>query len=423
MSRTLLAIIVILGSLLASGCGESPREDDRRVSLVFKHSKLFGDPAPFDALLARFEKEYPGIRVKRETLPASSDEQHQFYAINLQAQSADFDVFALDVIWVAEFARAGWLRDLSRLLPPAQQDDFFHGPLQAVSYRDRIFALPWFIDAGLLYYRKDLLARYGFAPPATWDELVASARAITAQEPGLHGFVWQGKQYEGLVCNALEYLWSRGGDVLRDGRVVLDSPENREALAFMHDLIVRYKVTPGFVTTATEEPAREIFGKGDAVYLRNWPYAWNLFEKQDSPVRGKVGVSVLPHFAGQESAATLGGWQLAVNRNSHHPQEAEKLVAFLTSPAVQKQLALAYGFNPPRKSLYRDPELSAAQPFLRDLYAVFERARPRPVTPHYIAISQTLQAEFSAIIAGIKPADAALASGQARIEEILRDAR
>lgn len=393
------------------------------MTLVLKHSKLFGDPAPFDALLAGFQQEHPGIRVKRETLPASSDEQHQFYATNLQARSADFDVFALDVIWVAEFARAGWLRDLSRLLPPAQQADFFRGPLRAVSYQDRIYALPWFIDVGLLYYRKDLLAKYGFAPPTTWDELVASARAITAKEPGLYGFVWQGKQYEGLVCNALEYLWSRGGDVLRGGRVVLDSPENREALAFMRDLIVRHKVTPGFVTTMTEEPAREIFGKGEAVYLRNWPYAWNLFEKQGSSVRGKVGVKVLPHFAGQESAATLGGWQLAVNRYSRFPRDAEKLVTFLTSPATQKQLALSYGFNPPRKSLYRDPQLTAAQAFLRELYVVFERARPRPVTPHYIAISQTLQAEFSAAIAGIKPADAALASGQARIEEILRGAR
>ncbi len=123
------------------------------------------------------------------------------------------------MIWVAEFARAGWLRSLDSLLPPEARNEFFPGPIEAVIWQGGLYAVPWFIEAGLLYYRKDLLETYGFAPPETWEELIQSAAAITAQEPDLYGFVWQGKQYEGLICNALEYLWGNGGDILRNNRV------------------------------------------------------------------------------------------------------------------------------------------------------------------------------------------------------------
>ena len=393
---------------------------DGAVTLVFKHGKLFGDPAPFERLLARFEQENPGVRVKDEILPSSSDEQHQFYAINLQARSSDFDVFALDVIWVAEFAQAGWLRDITPLLPMTERKDFFPGPIAAVTREDRIYALPWFIDAGLLYYRKDLLAKYRLAPPRSWDELVHDASVVMAREPGLYGFVWQGKQYEGLVCNALEYLWSNGGGVIRNGRVTLDSVANRHALAFMRDLITRYRVSPPFVTTLTEEPSREIFGQGKAVFLRNWPYAWRLFEAPGSAVRGKVGISVLPHFAGGSSAATLGGWQLGINRYSRHAAQAEQLVRFLGSAAAQMDLALAYGFSPPRRSLYHDRGLKAAAPFLVSLEPVFEKARPRPVSPFYVPMSQVLQSEFSAAVSGIKTPSAALAAAQQQLQALVR---
>jgi multiple sugar transport system substrate-binding protein len=415
----------LLGALLLAGilsgipaCSEKPA--DGGVTLVFKHSKLFGDPAAFERLLAQFERENPGVRIKDETLPSSSDEQHQFYAINLQARSSDFDVLALDVIWVAEFARAGWLRDITPLLPASERKDFFPGPVSAVTQDGRIYALPWFIDAGLLYYRQDLLAKYGLAPPRTWDELVHDARTVMAREPGLYGFVWQGKQYEGLVCNALEYLWSNGGGVMRNGRVQLDRPVNRQALGFMRDLIARYRVSPAFVTTLTEEPSREIFGQGKAVFLRNWPYAWRLFEAPGSAIRGKVGIMVLPHFPGNASAATLGGWQLGVNRYTRHAAQAEQLVRFLTSASTQKAVALAYGFSPPRRSLYRDPELKSAAPFLVSLEPVFESARPRPVSPFYVPMSQVLQTEFSAVVSGIKPPVEALAEAQQQVQELVR---
>lgn len=418
-AKTTAIILAILLAFYSEGCVQKDNGKNEAV-LVFKHGKIAGDPELFRQLLVRFEKENPDIKVKDETLPASTDEQHQFYVINLEGKSSDFDVLSMDVIWVPEFARAGWLRDISHLLPIKERDEFFPGPIQAVTYKDSVYAIPWYVDAGLLYYRKDLLKKYGFTPPKTWQELVETAQQITAKEKDLYGFIWQGKQYEGLVCNVLEYFWSNGGDVIKDVTPLINSRENIEALYFMKGLIVKYKVTPPLVTTAIEEPTRHIFGNGRALFMRNWPYAWNIFEREGSPVKGKVGVSTLPSFPDKGSASTLGGWQLGVNKYSKNPEAAEKLIRFLTSLESQKFLALTIGYKPTRKQLYKDKELIERQPFITGLYDVFMKARPRPVTPYYMMITQVMQPEFSAALSGIKMPEEALNSANKQIEHIMK---
>ena len=410
---------IILLFLLFISCIQSSEDKGEVTHLIFKHGKIAGDPEKFRQLLDRFERENPEIKVKDETLPASTDEQHQFYVINLEGESADFDVLSMDVIWVPEFARAGWLKDLSHFLSEDDKRDFFPGPMQAVTYESKTYAVPWYIDAGLLYYRKDLLEKYGFSPPKTWQELIETAKYITARETNIYGFIWQGKQYEGLVCNVLEYFWGNGGDVLQDEISVINSPENIDALQFMRDLIAEYKITPPLVTTAIEEPTRHIFGNGKSLFMRNWPYAWNIFEREGSPVKGKVGVSILPSFSTKESASTLGGWQLGVNRYSRHPEASERLIRFLTSRESQKTLAVTIGYKPTRRSLYSDNDLIRVQPFMANLYDIFMKARPRPVSPYYMMISQVIQPEFSAAVSGIKTSEDALSSAHKQIEYII----
>jgi multiple sugar transport system substrate-binding protein len=414
-----LIMILLFGCLV--GCTEERQSslENAENAIVFKHGKIAGDPALFKALLDRFEAAHPGLKVKDETLPASTDEQHQFYAINLEAKSSDFDVLGMDVIWVQEFARAGWIKDLSHLVPDRERRDFFPGPVEAVTFKGAVYAVPWYIDAGVLYYRKDLLEKYGFAPPETWDDLVKTAQYVTSREKNIYGYVWQGKQYEGLVCNVLEFFWSNGGDVLRWGSPVIHSRENIVAIAFMKDLIVRYKVSPPLVTTAIEEPTRHIFGNGKALFMRNWPYAWNILSAENSPVKGKVGIGPLPAFPNRASASTLGGWQLGINRFSRRPEAAKKLVRFLTSPEVQKTMALSIGYKPTRKSVYQDAELMVKQPFITPLYEIFMKARPRPVSPYYMMMTQVMQPEFSAILSGIKTPEEGLRTAQAQIEHIL----
>jgi multiple sugar transport system substrate-binding protein len=396
--RALLAA-PLAGFLLACAPRRSP---DRESELVFRHPKLFGDPAPLDALIGAFTRD-TGIAVRRETLPASSDEQHLFYAINLQARSTEFDVLALDVVWGAEFAAAGWLRDLSHLVDVRDRADFFPAPLAAGQWSGRTFALPWFVDAGLLYYRADLLEAAGRPVPATWSELFDTAGTIAARAPGIYGFVWQGKQYEGLVCNALEFVWSHGGG-LPAGRA---ADRSIAGLAFMRSLVTA-AVTPPQVATYTEEPSRVLFGQGRAVFLRNWPYAWRLLERPGSAVEGRVGVTALPGATGFAGATALGGWLLGVNAASPRTQEAERLVAHLAAAPAQQALAAAYGYSPARRSVYSDPAFAAAQPFVATLAKAFEQARARPVSPRYVALSQVLQAEFSAVLTGRRTPGAAV---------------
>jgi multiple sugar transport system substrate-binding protein len=417
LNKKINLVLIAFSVLLVFACSKKDKPDVE--AIVFKHGKIAGDPALFTKLLKRFEAENPGITVRDEILPASTDEQHQYYVINLGSQAADFDVLSIDVIWVQEFARAGWLTDVSLLLPVEERKDFFPGPLQAVTYQDKLYALPWYIDAGLLYYRQDLLEKYAFPPPKTWDELVRCAKTITSLEPGVYGFIWQGKQYEGLVCNALEYMWSSGGEVIKDGKSVVYSKENIAALEFMRNLIVKHKITPELVTTAIEEPTRHIFGQGKALFMRNWPYAWNIFQRDDSIVKGKIGVSMLPAFPNHEPVSTLGGWQLGINKYSVHPQAAEKLIKFLVSEKIQKELALSIGYKPTRMSLYQDADLLREQPYFSMLYEVFLNARPRPLSPYYMQITQVLQPEISAVLAGSKSPEEALKSIQQQVESIL----
>jgi len=416
---------LILLLVLQLGCNQKDQniQAEKRVSIVFKHGKISGRTGLFRRLLDQFERRNPDIRVIDEALPASTDEQHQFYVINLEGRSKDFDVISMDVIWVAEFSRAGWIMDLTHLYPRDEKSKFFPAAIEADTYKGRLYGIPWYIDAGVLYYRKDLLDKYGFLPPKTWMELVKIAQAILHKEknPKLKGFIWQGKQYEGLVCNAMEYIWGNGGDVLDEkNRVVIDSPQVEKALTFMRGLMHKYKITPDFVTTAMEEPTRRIFGDGNAIFMRNWPYAWSIFQRKDSKVKGKVGIAALPGFEEGRGASTLGGWQLGINRFSEHPEEAGRLIKFLTSYEAQKYMALNIGYKPTRIALYDDEELKNAQPLLDTFYHIFLKAKPRPVTPYYMMISQVLQSEFSSILLGVKEPAEALSSAKRKIDYIFK---
>ncbi|MFQ5957651.1 MAG: ABC transporter substrate-binding protein, partial [Candidatus Brocadiales bacterium] len=375
-----------------------------------------------EELIRKFERQNPDIKVVEEILPATTDEQHQFYITNLEGRASSFDVMSLDIIWIPEFAQAGWLENLTERMPEGEIQKFLEGPVEADTYNRQLYAVPWYVDAGVLYYRKDLLGEHGLKPPSTLEELVASARKVLDEEkdPKLYGFIWQGKQYEGLVCVTLEFIRGNGGQVLdKEGNCRLKDPSVTDALGFMRDLIYEYKVSPTLVTTADEESTRHIFGRGRALYMRNWPYAWNLFQEEGSKVRGLVGVVAMPPFRGNEGVATLGGWQLGINRYSRNHDASWRFIEFMTNYESQKSLALGAGFKPTRKAVYPDPDLIREQPFIAELYPIIADARPRPVTPFYLMISQVLQSEFSTAINSINTPQKAVAQAEQEIMHIL----
>jgi trehalose/maltose transport system substrate-binding protein len=411
--------LALLAALPAAACAASSAPAER--SIVFKHGKVPGEDRLLRELLDRFVAE-TGIRVVDETLPSSSDVQHQYFITTLEGGSQDLDVLSMDVVWVPEFSRAGWLLDLSDRVAPELRADLFPAPLEACTLRGRLYGLPWYVDAGVLYYRKDLLDRLGRGAPQSYPELAETTRQVlsAAGRPDLYGFLWQGKQYEGLVCVSLEMLSSFGGAVIESGQVRIDSPEAREAFRFERSLLTS-GVSPALVTTADEEATRQIFGAGKAVFLRNWVYAWNIFEREGSPVKGKVALAPIPPGPRGAGASTLGGWQLGVYRGSRHPEEAWALIEFLTRPESQAYLTRTVGYRPSRRSLYSDPALVREVPILPMLLPILERARPRPVTPLYLSVSQTLQAELSAIVTGVKPVEPALRDARREIEFVMSE--
>jgi multiple sugar transport system substrate-binding protein len=234
--------------ILATSLGCSPHPSGNEApTLVFKHPRLLSREEPLRLLLDEFRRSHPDIRVREEVLPSSSDQQHLFYVTNLEAGANDFDVFALDIIWVPEFRRAQWLLDVTAQLTLADVSDFLPASLAPARFNERIYAIPWFADAGVLYYRKDLLERYGFSPPRTVAELVSTAQSILRQEqnPTLSGFVWQGKQYEGLLCVALEFIRASGGEIMDSrGRSQLTTPQTLAGLRNLRHTVSEFNISP-----------------------------------------------------------------------------------------------------------------------------------------------------------------------------------
>jgi multiple sugar transport system substrate-binding protein len=406
--------------LLLGGC--SPQAGPPGNVLVFKHGKVPGDPAALRELLDRFEQDR-GVRVVEETLPSASDVQHQYFITTLEGGSANLDVFSMDIVWVPEFVRAGWLLEVSDRLSPAIRSDLFPGPLEACTVGGRLYAVPWYVDGGVLYYRKDLLERYRRPVPRTFPELAETALAVLKGEgesSSLYGYLWQGKQYEGLVCTTLEALSSFGGAIRTNDGVQIDSPAARGTLRFLRSLVTT-GASPSLVTTADEESTRLLFGAGRAVFLRSWVYAWNLFEAPGSPVKDRVGLAPIPPGPLGHGRSALGGWQLAIYHKTRNPDLSWALIEFLLRPESQAFLTRTVGYRPSRRSLYKDPGLLHDLPVLEALLPILAGGEPRPPTPLYPALSEILQSEFSAAVTGVKSVDQALDDAQGEATQLFRE--
>lgn len=353
-------------------------------------------PELWNRIIAAFERE-TGIHVDVQIGPHSSTAAHALVSQKLKNRDPELDAFMMDVVWPAEFAAAGWAASLDEYFPEEDKSDFFAGAIAACTFKGKLYGIPFWTSGGLLYYRTDLLAKYGFDPPKTWDELVRQAQAIVegekGRDPAIHGYSAQFKQYEGLVCDMQEFVLSNGGQLLDKNaqRSTISSPRIIEAVRFVRDRIIG-SVAPRGALTYEEPESLHIFIQGHAVFHRNWPYAWQIAnDSERSRIAGKVGLTVLPHFPGGESVSTLGGWQFAVSHFSRKKAMVWRFVEFMTSPRIQKLLAVEASQAPARKSVYNDPEVLATNPHFSKLMRVFDSARPRPELPLYPLYSTILQ--------------------------------
>lgn len=323
-----------------------------------------------------------GHQVEVVSMPAGTTDQFAQYNIWLAAETPDIDVYQVDVIWAPQLG--SHLVNLSEDMSD-EIGDFFPAIVDSQTVDGRLVAVPLFTDAPVLYYRADLLAKHGKLPPETWTELTETAREImqaerAAGDDDIWGFVFQGNAYEGLTCDALEWIKSHdGGQIVEpDGSISVNNPRAAAALDLAHSWIG--DISPPGVLTYQEEESRGVWQTGNAVFMRNWPYAYALGQSEDSKVRGKFNVTTLPHGGGK-SAATLGGWNLAVSRYSPNREAAIALVKFLTSHEAQKRRAVALTHLPTRPAVYNEPEVTAAAPFFKGMVDTFLTAVPRPSAP------------------------------------------
>jgi multiple sugar transport system substrate-binding protein len=385
----------------ASQCGR------RETGITFMVGGEPNEVAYWETLIDEYERQ-SGLQVRLIAQPADSDQRREGLVVPLRSGETDPDVFLMDVVWLPQFAASAWLEPLDEYLreDDFSLDPFFAGVIElADEYKGALFGLPLYIDGGLLYYRKDLLDRYGLpGPPQTWDELVKQSLRVQAGErernEGFYGFVWQGAQYEGLVCNFLEFAASSEAGGRQPGRGFrLDAPENAGALRFMSDLIHKYGVSPpNTYTEMKEEECRIFFQAGNALFERNWPYAWALHEEADSPVRGRVGIARLPHVTGGRSASALGGWHVGISRTSDHKRQSWMFVKFITSFEAQREMTLHLGWSPSRVDVYNDRTVIERIPHLALLKGIFKNAVPRPTVPYYSRLSDVLQRYLNACL-------------------------
>jgi multiple sugar transport system substrate-binding protein len=372
-----------LAAAVALGCVAAPDH-----VLTMSASAVGAEDDVIRRQLDRFRQAHPEIRVALRVAPDAADQRHQLYVQWLNGHATDPDVLQLDVVWTAEFAAAGWLAALDRYHPPV--DRFFAPAVAAARWRHTLFALPWFIDVGVLYWRTDLLPR----PPRDLADLSNLATRAREQRGVPFGFVWQGARYEGLVTVFLEQLGAFGGAILDDrGRVVVDSDAAVNALTYMRDAIYVDHVVPPAVLTWQEEQTRFAFQNGQAAFMRNWPYAYALMQDPaQSRVAGRFAIAPMPGGPGGGAHAALGGSTLAINAYSDQPDAAYRLIAFLLQPDQMIERARVAGQFPPDRALYDDGALDGAlQIPPAEARRLIDAAVPRPVTPVYTELSAILQ--------------------------------
>ena len=331
----------------------------------------------------RFETE-TSHKLEFVELPPASDEKLGLYQQVFAAKDDKVvDVLSVDVVWVGLLDKH--LLDLTAAFKD-QEAQFFPGPWKNNTINGKLKAVPSHVDAGMLFYRKDLLEKYGEKPPATWDDLTRIATKIQKAErdagkKNFNGFVFQGKAYEGLTCDAIEWVASYNGGTIIDasGNITINNEKAAKALDMAAGWIGT--IAPKGVMGYMEEESRAVFQNGDALFLRNWPYAYLLGNDEKSPIKGKIGVVPIPKGgADGQNAAALGGWQWGVNAYTKSPEAAIALVKIVTDEATMKKNYIYLGSSPARPSLYSDPEVLAKGPHLAEFKAVFASATARPAS-------------------------------------------
>jgi trehalose/maltose transport system substrate-binding protein len=388
-----------------------------------------GPATPWEEAACQLFTDTTGVGVERIAGAESATDRLANYQQLLGAGASDVDAMMIDVIWPGILASHAV--DLTAALE-AQGYEYFERIVTNNTVNDVLVGIPWYTDAGLMYYRQDLLDEYSIeGPPETWADLEAAAQTImegeSADNPDFQGFVWQGAAYEGLTCDALEWQVSNGGGTIinEDGEVTVNNPQAIAAFEMAAAWVGG--ISPRGVTDYNEEDSRGVWQGGNSAFMRNWPYAYSLGDAADSVIKGKFNVTLVPMGDGEGAthADTLGGWQMMVSKYSENQDAAVEFARYLTSKEVQKSYAIEHSRLPTIPEIYEDADVLALYPFFGTLKEVFlggAVARPSTVSADlYNEVSTAYFTTVNQIITGQAEASSAVPDLADQLEEIMSE--
>jgi multiple sugar transport system substrate-binding protein len=339
----------------------------------------------------------------------------------MRAGNATPDVFAGDVIWPSQMAAQGLLLPVDKYFSKSAQSQYIAGTIQDVQYNGHTYGAPWFTDFGMTYYRADLLKKYNLPVPTTFAQLQSEAKTLVSKGAVKEGFVFQGSQYEGLVCDALEFVNSYGGSVY--GATASSSASMAKAAAGLAEMrsLVTSGASPASVTTYKEADTANDFTNGLAAFARNWPYMWAIAQAKGSKVIGKVGVTTIMAGAkGETPYSTLGGWWLGINKNTKYPDQAWAFINYLISSQQQQYYAIHGGHAVAMRSANSAAAVVKVNPWLKTIAPKLE-ILPRPTSPVYNDVSLRMQQDFHNVLTGSQQPMAAVQDIVSYIKQV--DAR
>lgn len=384
---------------------------------------LQGQEIPnWELIVNDFEAANPDIKIDLIEGPNATNLREDLYTTSFLLGDSPYDLIYMDIVWAPKFAAAGWLLDLTDRITDAELADFMEGDVDGGRYEDGLYRMPFRSDGGMLYYRQDLLAEAGFDPPETTEELIKISEALQSKNKAQWGYLWQGQQYEGTAAMFVEMLEGFGGYWINPEtkEVGLDTDDAIAALQFLQTTVAD-KISPPGTTAYEEEVVRLQFQSGNAVFMRNWPYAWKLANTEPgSKVQGKFGIKPMVHAPGSQSGACQGGWGLGIAKTTRHPDAAWKAVEYFSSTDAQRKFILASGFVPSRKALFTDPTLVAEYEFLPELQKVIESSVLRPPIAQYAQASDILQRYLSAALTGRKTPTEAMQAAADETRQLLK---
>ncbi len=386
-------------------------------------------PDEMDEIAGKFSEAHEGVTV--DIAYVAYDNLHDKIVTSLSGTTPAYDVFLVDDIWYAKFAKAGWLLDITDRLTPEMKEDVFESDWEASTIGGRVYGMPWLVDVKHFYYNKDILQQAGFdAPPTTWEELAEMGKVM--KEAGLVEYptIWSWAQAEAAIADFVTLLYGNGGEFFdKNGEPAFNNERGVEVLTWMVDSINDGISNPASISSV-EEDVRNVFSQGKVAFALNWLYMYDLAQNDtsESQITGKVGMALMPAFQrgvdeGIKSASLAGPMGMGIAPKSPNADLAWEWVKFITSKPIQMEYSAhlmpiwASAFEPPDvdKLLQINPSNPVTMPIFS---AQIQHAVLRPRVPYYTEASVPIQLALQEALTGKKTPQQALDDAAAAVKKI-----